>query len=189
MRQVAGLVLAAGAGRRFGGPKALVEVAGERLVDRAVRVLREGGCAPVVVVSGAASLDVAGAEVVAHPGWEQGMGSSFRAGLAACPREAAAVVVVLVDTPWLSPEAVRRVVGVGATDGVLAVATYEGRRGHPVLLGLRHWAGAAAAASGDRGARDYLAARGAEVLEIACDGLGDPRDVDLPADLRPPGRR
>src|SRR4051794_39645262 len=114
---VAGLVLAAGEGRRFGGPKALATLAGERLVDRAVRTLTEAGCSPVVVVSGAVDVDVAGARVVANPLWHSGMGSSLRAGLAglAAAREpaggaVAATVVLLVDTPWVTPQAVRRLV-------------------------------------------------------------------------------
>ncbi len=181
--QVAGLVLAAGAGRRFGGPKALVELDGERLVDRAARVLAAGGADPVVVVLGAAVVDVPGADaVVVNPDWASGMGSSLRAGLAA-PALAGctAVVVVLVDTPGIRATAVRRLVDAHAGGADLAVATYGAERGHPVLLGREHWAGALAAAVGDRGARDYLAAHADEVVEVACDG--DARDADTPAEL------
>ena len=99
---IGGLVLAAGAGRRFGGPKALVEVAGERWVDRAARVLREGGAEPIVVVVGAAPVEVPGADsVVANPAWAEGMGSSLRAGLAA-PALAAfrPVVMPLSRAAW-----------------------------------------------------------------------------------------
>ncbi len=71
---VAGLVLAAGAGRRFGGPKALAMLDGERLVDRAVSLVRNGGCSPILVVSGAATLDVADAAVVENPDWADGNG-------------------------------------------------------------------------------------------------------------------
>ena len=79
----AGLVLAAGEGRRFGGPKAPAVIDGERLVDRAVRVMREGGCDPVVVVLGAWVGDVPGAHIVVNDAWSEGMGSSLRVGLAA----------------------------------------------------------------------------------------------------------
>ena len=124
---VAGLVLAAGAGRRFGGPKALVELDGERLVDRMVRVLRAGGCQPLVVVAGAVPLAVSDATVVDNPDWRTGMGSSLRSGLAALPDQASAAVVVLVDTPWIGPDAVDRLVqahatGAGAPAGVLGAA-------------------------------------------------------------------
>ena len=180
---VAGLVLAAGAGRRFGGPKALVEFGGERLVDRAVRVVSAGGCAPVVVVAGAAPLDVPGALVVDNPDWATGMGSSLRTGLAALCGPATAALIILVDTPGLGPDAVRRLVHAHHAGAELAVATYGGERGHPVLLGRSHWAAAAASAVGDRGARWYLASRRDAVVEVDCTGTGDPRDVDDPADL------
>lgn len=181
---VAGLVLAAGAGRRFGGPKAVVTHAGERLVDRAVRLAAAGGCSPVVVVSGAVPLDVPGATVVHNPDWPTGMASSLRTGLAALPADATAAVVLLVDTPWLGAAAVRRVVAAHRAGAELAVATYAGERGHPVLLGRAHWAGISQAARGDVGAKGYLAGR-SDVVEVDCTGTGDPADVDAPDGLRP----
>jgi CTP:molybdopterin cytidylyltransferase MocA len=180
---VAGLVLAAGEGRRFGAPKALVELDGERLVDRAVRVICEGGCEPVVVVAGAAALELPDAAcVVDNPGWATGMGSSLRMGFAALPERVEAVVVVPVDTPWIGPEAVRLLIAVHGRGAELAVATYAGARGHPVLIGRKHWAGVAETAIGDMGARGYLANH-PDVVEVDCTGTGDPRDVDEPADL------
>lgn len=181
---VAGLVLAAGAGRRFGGPKAVVVLDGERLVDRAVRIAAAGGCRPVVVVSGAAQVDVAGATVVHNPDWSSGMASSLRVGLTALPESVSAAVVVLVDTPWLGPAAVQRVVAAHRAGAHLAVATYAGERGHPVLLGRAHWDGIVRAAHGDVGARAYLAGRD-DVVEIDCTGTGDPADVDTADGLRP----
>lgn len=173
-----GLVLAAGAGRRFGRPKALVEFHGTRLVDHAVALLRTGGCDRVVVVSGAVELDVTGAEVVHNPLWETGMGSSLRAGLTAVGDSD--VVVVPVDTPWLGAESVRRVVAAGAS---LAVATYGGARGHPVLLGAHHLPGVIDAAVGDAGARHYLREHSDRVVEVPCDDTGSPQDIDRPEDL------
>ena len=177
---IGGLVLAAGAGRRFGGPKVLVEVDGERWVDRAVRVLREGGAESIVVVVGAAPVEVPGADsVVANPDWAEGMGSSLRAGLAAAALEAcSALVVLLVDQPGVEPAAVRRMIAAHEAGAELAVATYGGERGHPVLLGRSHWGAVAEAAVGDVGARAYLAAHAAEVRTVACDGAGDPADID-----------
>ena len=182
-RRVGGLVLAAGAGTRFGGPKALAELDGERLVDRAVRILRVGGADPVVVVLGAAVVEVPGADhVVVNPDWEQGMGSSLRAGLASPGlRGCTAVAVTLVDQPGIRATAVRAVVAAHATGADLAVATYAGERGHPVLLGRDRWAQVVQSAVGEQGARAYLAAHAAEVLEVPCDG--DPRDADTPAEL------
>ena len=180
---VAGLVLAAGEGRRFGGPKALVELGGERLVDRAVRVVRDGGCDRVVVVAGAAALEVPDAVVVDNPQWGTGMGSSLRTGLAALPVEVDAAVIVLVDTPWIRAEAVRLLIAVYERGAELAVATYAGERGHPVLVGRKHWLGVAESAIGDVGARDYLANH-PDVVEVDCTGTGDASDVDDPADLK-----
>lgn len=180
---VAGLVLAAGAGRRFGGPKALAVFEGERLVDRAVRVAVAGGCRPVVVVSGAAPLEVPGATVVHNPDWPSGMASSLKSGLAALPAAVSAAVVVLVDTPRLEPAAIGRVIAAHRTGVQLAVATYSGERAHPVLLGRAHWPGIMRTAQGDVGARGYLAGRD-DVAEIDCTGLGDPADIDTADGLR-----
>ena len=183
---VVGLVLAAGAGRRFGGPKALVELAGERLVDRAVRVLAEGGLKSRYVVQGAADLTgLPGAEVVDNPDWAEGMGSSLRVGLAAMPAAVAAVLVVPVDQPGLTPAAVRRVVDAAGEDlrSALVVGTYAGRAGHPVLLGRDHWVDVAAAAVGDVGARPVLAALADLVVRVECADIGDGHDIDVPADL------
>ena len=178
----AGVVLAAGAGRRFGGPKAPVLVDGERLVDRAVRVLRAAGCAPVVVVLGAWVGAVPGADVVVNADWATGMGSSLRAGLAALApqREVDRVVVTLVDLPGLTPTAVERLIGRGSD---LCAAAYDGRRRHPVLLGRRHWAGVAAVATGDAGAREYLDRHADEVLLVEVGDVAAGDDLD-----HPPGR-
>lgn len=189
---LAGLVLAAGEGRRFGGPKAVVELAGERLVDRAVRVLAEAGIATTYVVTGAIDLVVPGAVVVSNPDWADGMGSSLRVGLAAVRHAGAAGAVVLpVDQPGVSAAAVSRVIaaafgaGAGGGDvrGAVVVATYAGRGGHPVLLGADHWESAAALAVGDVGARAFLQSRPEQVTRVECSDVADGGDVDVPADL------
>jgi CTP:molybdopterin cytidylyltransferase MocA len=183
---VVGVVLAGGAGRRFGRPKALVEYQGERLVDRATRLLRDGGCAPVLVVSGAAPLAVAGATVVENPGWDEGMGSSVRAALSAASALAGvgAAVLVPVDTPFLGADAVRRLIRAYQGGATVATATYGGRRGHPVLIGAEHWSAVRDSAVGDVGARGFLAANPTLVIPVPCDGTGRPDDVDTPDALR-----
>jgi nicotine blue oxidoreductase len=172
----AGLVLAAGEGRRFGGPKAPVVVDGERLVDRAVRVLRDGGCEPVLVVLGAWIGEV-DAGIVVNAQWPEGMGSSLRAGLDAVAGldGVERVLVTLVDLPGLTPEAVARLIGV---DADLAAATYEGERGHPVVFARAHWGGVAASAVGDRGARAYLVGREVALIEVGDVASGE--DFDVP---------
>jgi CTP:molybdopterin cytidylyltransferase MocA len=175
----AGLVLAAGEGRRFGGPKAPYELDGERLVDRAVRCLREGGCHPVAVVLGAWVGDVPDATVVINEDWSEGMGSSLRAGLAALRGQDAErdVVVSLVDLPGLTPEAVRRIV---ETDAPLVIATFEGRRGHPVRMGATHLPAIIESAHGDHGARDYLRDRD-DIVFVEIGDIAGGEDLDVPA--------
>lgn len=190
--RTAGLLLAAGAGRRLGGrPKALVEYRGEPLVERASRALRDGGCDPVHVVLGAARDEVArrarlaGCVRVDHPGWAAGMGSSLRAGLTSLRHTPAqAVVVMLVDQPHIGAAVVARLLAAHARGARLVAAAYDGVRGHPVLLAREHWAGAAAAAHGDRGARDHLRRHRAHLTLVECGDIAVPRDVDTPADLR-----
>jgi nicotine blue oxidoreductase len=183
---VAGLVLAAGGGRRYGGPKALVRRDDRLLVERAVDTVRQGGCAPIVVVLGAeaatvrAQADLGDAILVDNPGWKSGMGSSLKVGLEAVgATDAEAVLVLLVDTPGITAEAVRRVAEKHGPD-MLVAATYEGRRGHPVLLGRDHWGGVASLATADIGARAYLMARASSVVTIACEDIADDTDIDVP---------
>ncbi|MCW2938050.1 MAG: hypothetical protein JWN00_1035 [Actinomycetia bacterium] len=180
---VAGMLLAAGEGRRFGRPKALVEFGGERLVDRGLRVLRSAGCSPVLVVTGAASIEVIGGVVVPNADWRSGMGSSLRAGLAALPPSCPAVVVALVDQPRVSAEAVRRLIGAYDAGARIAVATYRGRPRNPVLIATEHFEGVAAMAVGDTGARAFLRAHPDLVTEVPCDDVAAPDDIDTPADL------
>lgn len=185
---VAGLVLAAGGGRRLGGPKALLEVNGAPLVERAVATARDGGCDPVVVVLGAsaervrAEAKLDGAVVVVNKAWSTGMGSSLRVGLAAlADTEAQCALVLLVDMPGVTGAAIRRIAALPYPDA-LVCATYDGRRGHPMLLGREHWAGITTLATADVGARPYLLAHKTEVLEIACDDVADGADIDTPED-------
>jgi nicotine blue oxidoreductase len=183
MSRIVGLVLAAGSGSRLGTPKALVELAGERLVDRAVRTLRDGGCAHVTVVLGAAQVEVPDATVVHNPDWATGMGSSLRVGLAALPSDADAVVISLVDQPLIGPDVVARLIEAHAAGAPVAVATYAGKRRNPALFARSTWADAAASAVGDQGARAYFAAHPETVTAVPCDDLGDPVDIDTREDL------
>ncbi|GAA5188282.1 nucleotidyltransferase family protein [Rugosimonospora acidiphila] len=185
---VAGLLLAAGAGRRYGMPKALVREGGALLVERAVATLRDGGCAPVLVVLGAAAdevlatADLGDSTVVVNRDWATGMGSSLRAGLAALEEESAApeaVCVLLVDTPGITSGAVRRVAG-RAAPGALVMATYHGEPGHPVLLGRDHWNAVGELATGDVGARRYLARHPELVEDVPCEDVAVGDDVDVP---------
>ncbi|WES63721.1 nucleotidyltransferase family protein [Microbacter sp. GSS18] len=184
--RVCGLVLAAGAGTRFGGPKGLARMPdGEPWVARAVRMLRDGGCDDVLVAVGARGDDVAAlvpgeAAVVSVPDWADGVSAGLRAGiLAAGASRADLLAITPVDTPEAPPEALRRLLAVAEISGgadALVQAVYSGRPGHPVLIGRGHWPDVAGALQGDRGARPYLAAYG--VIEVEASDLWSGSDVD-----------
>lgn len=190
---IAGLLLAAGGGRRLGGrPKALLEHQGRPLVEHAVRVLREGGCTRVHVVLGAdadavrAKASLPGCVLIDNPDWEEGMGSSLRAGISSL-RDAGdgtdAALISLVDQPGIGPTAVARVYAAYRSRATLAAAAYDGERGHPVLFGADHWAGITASATGDRGARAYLKEHAGEITRVECGDVAQAYDIDTPADL------
>lgn len=168
----------------MGRPKALVD---DWLV-RGVRALRGGGCASVVVVLGASAHEASGlldgtdADVVVSVAWQEGMSASLRTGLARLedsPENDAcrAALVTLVDLPDVGAPVVRRVLD-AAGDGTaaLARATYDGRPGHPVLLGRDHWRDIGLSSHGDRGARDYLAAHDPVLVECGDLATGEDRD-------------
>ena len=179
-----GLLLAAGAGARMGQPKALVvEPDGTPWLRRAVEGLHAGGCQDVTVVLGAAVddalplLEDTGADVVIAADWAEGMSASLRTGLDVIrASDATAALVTLVDLPDVTPEVHARLVASATGVGTLARAAYDGRPGHPVLLGRDHWDGVVATAAGDRGARDYLARN--DVVLVECGDLATGRDVD-----------
>jgi CTP:molybdopterin cytidylyltransferase MocA len=181
--RTAGLLLAAGAGTRMGRPKALVvDDDGTSWLARGVETLRAGGCDEVVVVLGAAADearelvpdDVA---VVVAADWAEGMSASLRAGLDHLEgTDADAALVSLVDLPDVSAAVVRRVLAAGADPAALVRTTYDGRPGHPVVLGREHWSGVRASAVGDRGARGYLADHAP--VEVECGDLATGADVD-----------
>lgn len=203
MKRTTAVLLAAGAGTRLGlGPKALLPFRGGTLLAHAARQLLDGGCAEVVVVVGAGAAEVRATPLppacryVENPRWQDGMGSSFAAGMAAAGEVSAAdgvpVLVALVDQPGLTAELVARLIARHGR-GRITAAGYSSpfgangsgtlRRGNPVLFSPDHAAAAAASATGDSGAREYLAVHQDQVDVVDCTDLGDGADVDTPADL------
>ncbi len=182
---VAGIVLAAGEGSRLGQPKALVELGGQTLAERGVDLLRDGGADPVVVVTGAAPVDIPGVRIVHNPRWRSGMGSSLVAGLRALDHElaAGAAVIALADQPLVGAEAVRRLIAAYRDGAGVAVAAYAGKPRNPVLIAREHWAAVAGLAAGDTGARPFLRAHPELVTLVECGDTGSPDDVDTPEDL------
>ena len=171
----------------MGGPKALLRDGdGVPFVVRGVHVLRDGGCGRVTVVLGASAdevrplLEPLDVDVCVAADWDEGMGASLRTGLADPSLDVAeAVVVHLVDLPDVGPEVVRRLLAEAPpAPATLARASYDGRPGHPVLIGADHWAGVVGGARGDRGARDYLRSHVHDLVE--CGDLATGLDVDTP---------
>jgi CTP:molybdopterin cytidylyltransferase MocA len=181
---VAGLLLAAGSGSRLGQPKALVELGGQSLAERGVELLRQGGCDPIVLVTGAVPVSLPGVITVHNPDWLSGMGSSLRAGLATLPADRAAVVVALVDQPLIGPETVRRLIAAFGQGAQVAVACYAGQRRNPVLFGRRYWPQVAAAAEADQGARGFLRTHADLLTLVECGDIGSADDLDTAEDLQ-----
>jgi molybdenum cofactor cytidylyltransferase len=182
---VGGLILAAGAGTRFGAPKQLARFRGRPLLEHVLRAMADAGVRRRVVVLGAEAagilraVDLHGAEPVVCRDWAEGQSASLRAGLRALgPVDAA--VVVLGDQPLVSAEAVERVIAARGGGAEAVRAEYGGRPGHPVLL-ERDAFERLATLRGDAGARELL--RDLNVTGVRCDGLGRPDDVDTPEQL------
>jgi CTP:molybdopterin cytidylyltransferase MocA len=175
------LILAAGAGSRFrgSGHKLDAELRGRPVLERAVDNAMTAGIGPVVVVTGrplSTALHPSVVHVV-NERWAEGQATSLQAGLAAAGELGGdAVLVGLGDQPFVPPEAWRRV---AAVDAPIVVATYHGRRGHPVRLHRSVWA--LLPADGDEGARSLLGRRTELVTELPCEG--SPIDIDTVEDL------
>jgi molybdenum cofactor cytidylyltransferase/nicotine blue oxidoreductase len=186
---VVGIVLAAGSGSRLGRPKAEVTVDGVRLLDRAVIAARDGGCQRIIAVvrEGTRAPTVPTEptlQVVVNPDPDRGMRSSLALGVAAATAEGmppAALAVLLVDMPGIGPTAVRTVVA-RWRPGRICIGTYDGRRGHPIVMAPQLWQDALAVAAPDEGARRYLSEHAEIVDEVAVPG--DPADLDTPTDLQ-----
>jgi molybdenum cofactor cytidylyltransferase len=179
---IGGLVLAAGAGRRFGSPKQLASLDGRPLLEHALAAM----CAAAtiertVVVLGSdaeqilAAVAMHGATAVICSGWDEGQAASLRAGVAALAELADAIVVTLGDQPAIDARAIDRVVSAREGSAAALRATYGGRPGHPVVLERELFA-RAADLRGDQGARNLLAT--VTVGLVACDGLGTDSDID-----------
>ncbi|MGH2983487.1 MAG: nucleotidyltransferase family protein [Solirubrobacterales bacterium] len=182
---VAGIVLAAGRGSRFGAPKQLATFRGRPLLEQALLVASDAGLAPFVVVLGSdadrilAAVELQGARPVICERWEEGQAASLQAGIDAVG-DAEAAIITLGDQPLLSAGAIERVAA-ARRPGVVAVrATYEGVPGHPVLL-ERVALERAKQLDGDQGARELLA--GSTVRAVPCEDLGSGADVDTPEQL------
>lgn len=175
---VAAIVLAAGASRRLGEPKQLVQICGESLLERTVRICREAGCDPIVVVLGASAevirshCKLEGAVIVMNDEWAEGMGSSLRAGIYELDSVVDGCVVVTCDMPAVSPAHLQELIKTGE----MTASEYAGRRGVPAYFPSSAFA-TLMQLRGDAGARDLLKTANAVQLR------GGELDVDTAQDL------
>ncbi len=182
-----GIVLAAGAGTRFGKPKALA--ADGAWLRGAVAALRAGGCAPVFVLLGATGPDPA--TVALPPGtewrwvadWATGLSATVREGLrAAAEADTRYVAFLPVDVPDIGAEVVARVLGAAAaSESGLARAVFLDTPGHPVVIENKHWKAVSAVVGGDAGAGSYLGGR-QDMVCVTCGDLATGTDRDFPED-------
>lgn len=189
MTGVSAIVLAAGAGSRFGGDKLLAPYLGRTLIEATLDGLRGGPVDEIIVVVGKQAEELRsvcepyGVSVVENPEWEEGMSTSVRAGLSVVDRKFRAAVVLLGDQPLVGSEAVARLVAAFEKGADVAVATYEGSPRNPVLFARRVWSLLEEELTGDEGARKFISRHPELVTEVPCDDVADPADVDTVEDL------
>jgi nicotine blue oxidoreductase len=187
---ISAILLAAGAGSRFGGGKLTAIFDGKPLISHPLEALRDASVDETVVVVGADAArlreicEPCGVRVVENPDWEQGQSTSVRVGIEAMTSEARAAVILLGDQPLVTAGAVAKLVEAFEDGAEVAVATYEGRRRNPVLFARSVWTKLVDELSGDEGARSFLRKHPKLVVEVACDEVGNPADVDTEEDLR-----
>jgi nicotine blue oxidoreductase len=187
---VSAVLLAAGAGSRFGGGKLLAPYRGRHLIEAALSNLVDAPVDERVVVVGDDAqrlrevCEPYGFKVVENPDWARGMSTSVRAGLRSLGPEARAAVVLLADQPLVGAGAVERLVAAFEAGAKVAVATYGGRPRNPVVFSREVWPLLMTELSGDEGARSFLRRHPELVTRVPCDEVGDPADVDTAEDLR-----
>jgi molybdenum cofactor cytidylyltransferase len=188
MGSIVGILLAAGASRRFGADK-LTHILpnGDLMAVRACRNLLAGTDSVLAVVRPgseqlAALLQAEGAEVRVCAAAEQGMSASLVFGVRARP-EAAGWLIALADMPWIAPATIRKVADTLRLGSAIAAPTWQGRRGHPVgfsqVLGPE-----LTALSGDEGAKAVIQTHLEHLHLIDCDDSGVLQDIDKPEDLK-----
>lgn len=197
MDHIVGIILAAGQGKRMGGPKALMpHPDGGTYLQRACRVLHQAGVRHIVIVLGADAQRVSNAlaaapcglssqgnvDVVVNHEWDKGMSSSLKTGLEygnTLGADVRAALIHLVDLPDVSPQVITQVVDAAViTTTTLCRASYQGRPGHPVVLGRDHWQEITNTVTGDAGARHYFATHPPSLVEVG--HLATGADVDTP---------
>lgn len=186
---VDGIVLAAGRSTRMGSSKALLRVGGESFVERAVRVLQEGGCRGVIVVVNdagsetAALAEMAGARVVVNAAQGAEPIDSIRLALEALPRDADWAAILPVDHPLVEPGTITLLIEAAHTRGAPIVRPlHHGTPGHPGLYARSTFC-AFLRTDLERGAHSVIEAYGAAVVDLPVDDPGVMADLNTPADI------
>ena len=189
--RVAAVVLAAGLSTRMGPTnKLLADLGGETMINRVVNAVLASEVDLVVVVTGHEQVQVALAmqgmnvSLVHNPGFEEGLGSTLRRGVASLPASVEGAVIVLGDMPKITAAHINRLITAytGSKVHDIFVPTYSGRHGNPVLFSRRHFA-ELTSITGDRGGRELLQTYRAQLCEVAMDDDAVLMDIDEPAAL------
>lgn len=184
-RLVAGVILAAGQSRRMGQPKQLMRIGSQTMLERVVDAAVDAGLGEVHVVLGyraeAIRASLAGRPVhfTLNTAYQEGLGSSVRAGAAALSPDADAAIFLLADQPGITSAAIRQLIARGTPQNIVC-ASVGGRRTSPAVFG-RRWFGELAKVSGDMGGRAIIEAHPEAVVLVELEA--DLRDVDTPEDL------
>ena len=186
---ISGLVLGAGASQRFGPPKQLAPFRGTTMLGWVVdQVQQATGLDEVVVVLGRAAeevretVDFGAARVAENPIFGEGCSSSYRAGIGALNTESEAIMIILGDLPGITPEIINRLAEAWREqDAPIALCSYEGRKGHPMIF-ARSMFSQLADLHGDKAAWKLVDANAARVQEVHF-SLPYPDDINTPEDF------
>jgi molybdenum cofactor cytidylyltransferase len=188
---ISGILLAAGESRRMGSPKALLRYQGTTFVERICRAYLTAGVDELIVVLGARAYELRRAipahpilRTVVNPRYFQGQLSSLMTGIGALSPDSEAAVVNLVDHPLISAQTIGALIASFRADPLpILIASYNGKRGHPVLFS-KHVYGEILAAPLDQGAKVVVRKDPSRVRELPLDDPGILADIDTPEDYR-----
>lgn len=185
--RIGAVILAAGSSSRLGQPKQLLTVDGETLLRRAVRIAEQASADPVIVVLGAHAerlrKELAGttATPVYCERWQDGMGASLAAGVAALPPELDAALILLCDQPRVQTAHLRQLIArAEETAALIVAASYNNGLGAPALFRRALFANLQTI-PGDKGARYLIQQHRAQTIAFPLPEAAD--DVDTPDDL------
>jgi molybdenum cofactor cytidylyltransferase len=190
---VSAVVLAAGMSRRMGAPKQLLQIEGQPILERTLAHVRESAVDEIVLVLGfaadaiAAQISTHGLKVVRNEAYQQGMGTSLRAGLAAVGPQAGAALIVLADQPFVQTATLNKLIECHQSSRPkIVVPFYHGFRGNPVLLD-REVFPSLRELTGDVGCRAIFGSYPGRIQKLPVNDAGILLDIDSPEDMQKTG--